>query len=184
MHKKLEWRKFFQNAKTKKNLLVDWEKVHPFLYRHKKLFFAALFYFLAMLSKEPAVLLPALFIFFDLFIQKIPFRQFVRWHELQRYIVFIGAFLLYMGMRIVVLGGLGQRGDYYGVFSIPERVYAFVTLFGQYMEKLLYPYPLLFYYPFEKPSDFFSISFFRSIWYLYFHSFCIDCMQVYDIYYI
>ena len=70
---------------------------------HHKLLLAALCYFFAMLAKEPAVLLPILFVFFDAFINKIPWKGFLRLSMVGRYILFGIPLLLYMGMRTAVL---------------------------------------------------------------------------------
>lgn len=126
--------------------------------------FAAVFYFLAMMSKEPAVLLPALFVFYDIWIEKISPKKFFQIAELRRYLPFLGVLFLYLAMRFKVLGGIVQGSDYYGIFTLSERFHAFVTLFGQYIAKLFFPHPLLFYYyPFEKSANFLSWQFLSSL---------------------
>ena len=42
-------------------------------------------------------------------------------------------------------------------------MHAFFTLFSQYLVKLVYPLPLLFFYSFEKQSDFSSIAFWGAL---------------------
>ncbi|MCH7604865.1 tetratricopeptide repeat protein [Patescibacteria group bacterium] len=141
-------------------------KLLPSLKKHKRLVLAAVLYFLAMVSKEPAVLLPLLFLFFDIFWLKTPLKKFFTVRHVARYGLFFGTFLLYLVMRMRVLGGFGQAGDYYGVFSAGERIFAFVTLFAQYMSKLVFPFPFLFFYPFEKSTAFTSLQFFLSFFLL------------------
>lgn len=140
----------------------DINQASSLLREHKKLLLSVLFYFAAMLSKEPAALLPLLFVFFDLFLLKIPLKKFFSLGELQKYGLFLATLAAYLISRVAVLGGIVQGADYYGVFSVPERLYASVTLFGQYLLKLVMPYPLVFFYPFEKKSSFASLEFFAS----------------------
>jgi len=149
--KKLQYAKIFRQLNTK-NLVVLSSK-------HKKLFLAALLYFFAMLSKEPAMLLPLVFVFFDVFVMKTSLRRLFTIAELRRYAAFAIAFLLYAAMRLTVLDSFGRGGDYHGVFSLSERIYAFVTLFSSYVQKLFLPYPLVFFYPFEKSTNFLSLPF-------------------------
>src|SRR3989344_205137 len=127
----------------------------------KNFLLAVLFYFLAMLSKEPAVFLPGIFAFLDLFVFKIPFSRLFSFRELKRYIAMVGTFFIYLGIRMIVFHGtwLESTQDY-GSFTIGERVHAFFTLFAQYMGALAYPYPLNFYHLFDKQSNFFTLQFF------------------------
>jgi len=160
-------RKKKQKKYTPKQIMADIrtasKNLPALLSGERKLVLAVLFYFLAMLSKEPAVLLPVLFVFFDVFIVKIPTKQFFVFSEVKRYALFFVAFLLYLAMRISVLDGLGRGGNYYGVFSLSERIHGFFTLFGSYILKLAAPFELVFFYPFEKSSDFSSLSFVVSV---------------------
>jgi len=130
---------------------------------HRKLLLAALFYLLALFSKEPAVLLPVVFVFFDVFFFATPLKRLFSRMHMAAYTAFGAVFALYFSLRLAVLGGLGQGGDYYGVFSVLERTYGFVTLFGQYLSKLIFPYPLVFFYPYEKSTDFLSLQFLGSL---------------------
>lgn len=83
--------------------------------------------------------------------------------EIKPYFVFVLAFFLYFFTRLAVLRILiGSQPLYYGIFSLPERIYAFVSLFGQYIFKLFYPNPLNFYYFFQKNSNFLKPEFILS----------------------
>lgn len=133
---------------------------------HKKLYLAFLFYFFAILSKEPAVLIPLILLFVDFAFFKITVRKLFSWKEIKHYLIFGVVFLIYFFMRLAVLGRLGgaasEKNYYHGAFSLLERIYTFFTLFAQYLEKLFYPYPLLFFHSFEKSANFISSQFLIS----------------------
>ncbi|PIZ88773.1 MAG: hypothetical protein COX90_02795 [Candidatus Nealsonbacteria bacterium CG_4_10_14_0_2_um_filter_38_17] len=161
----------------------------------KDLTWCIVFYFFAMLAKEPAVSLPIIFILLDwkffnkklihlskaasiekpvlsevsvddeVFFNKDDFDLGIRlnFKEIKPYFGFTIFFLAYIGLRFAVLRTLvGLQPLYYGIFSLKERVYAFISLFGQYMLKLFYPYPQNFFYYFEKRSNFLSFEFILS----------------------
>ena len=113
------------------------------------------FYALGVLSKEPAILMPVIFVLLDLFFFQIPFRKLVHIAELRKYLVFPAIVLLYLFARNAVLG----VGPQLGALSIPERLHALFLLFGQYAGKLFFPYPLALYHSFEGGSNFLSVSF-------------------------
>jgi len=48
-------------------------------------------------------------------------------------------------------------------FFFDASIHARVTLFAQYIGKLVYPYPLSVFYPFERSSDFFNVDFLASL---------------------
>jgi len=125
----------------------------------KKLLAAAIFYFLAILSKEPAILLPLIFLFIDWRIFKLEIEDFFEWKEIKNYLIFAGFLILYLLMRFAVLGSIIAEGPA-SSFSFGERIYSFFVLFGQYLKKLIYPLPLLFFHYFERKSDFLSLQFF------------------------
>lgn len=132
---------------------------------NKNLYFSFFFYFLAILSKEPAVFAPIILLFVDLVFFEIKLEELFDWEEMKNYLGFAGLCFIYFLMRTAVLGGfagLTHGGGFHGVFSLPERIYGFLTLFAQYLEKLIYPYPLLFFYSFEKSSNLSSFQFFAS----------------------
>lgn len=129
---------------------------------------AALFYFLAMLAKEAAVLLPVVLVALDLFIIKKPMRELLRLKEIKQYLLFGIPAMVYFGMRTMVLGGLGglgSTGDYLSaIYSLPERIYTYTGLFAQYLGKIFFPYPvpMLFLDSFQIRSDLLSPQFLGS----------------------
>lgn len=125
----------------------------------KKLYFVYLFYFLGMLSKEPAMLLPVVFLFIDWSFFEMEIEELLSLKELKKYFILGGVFLIYFAMRAAVIGGLGKGGSYYGEFTILERINAFFDLFGRYISATFYPYPLGFFHPFQKSSNFLSYEF-------------------------
>lgn len=133
------------------------------LFLRKTFLLSLFFYFLAILAKEPAALLPVLFVAFDLLIFKISLQRLWKWREVQRYGAYAAMFFLYMALRFAALGGIAPQGGFYESFSVGERIYAFFTLLAQYSEKFLYPLPLLFYYTFEQKSDFASMVFLAAL---------------------
>jgi len=130
------------------------------LQQYRKFMLAALFFFLALLSKEPAVLLPLVFLFLDLAFFKIKFLDLLRPREIVKYGSLGLLFFIYLAARIAVIGGISMGGEgYYGPFSFLERIVGSFTLFSQYIQKVIFPYPLHFFYSFEKTSDILSIQF-------------------------
>ena len=91
----------------------------------------------------------------------------INFKVVKKYLVFLTLALIYIAARMLILGGLiGPRQLYFGLFSAKERIYAFVTLFGQYVAKLFVFYPSNFFYYFEKESDFLSPKFLGSLFVL------------------
>ena len=133
----------------------------------RNLFLVYLFYFLAMLSKEPAVFVVPLVIFLlDLVIFRIAIKKLFSSPELKRYALFVIPFVVYFVMRIAVLGLRGaflMSGEHIKGFSLTERIYAFFTLFIQYLKELFFPYPLRFFHDFSLRSDLFNIPFLLSL---------------------
>lgn len=131
----------------------------------KNLYLTFLFFFLGLLSKEPAVFLPIIVLFIDWAFYDIKIKEIFSEKELKKYLIFAGLFFIYFLMRESVLGNFGgllTGGKYYGAFTLSERVFAFFTLFTQYLKMMFWPNPLLFFYPFEKSSNFLSSQFFAS----------------------
>ena len=124
---------------------------------------AAAFYFLAILAKEPAVFLPAVFLLIDWRMFKFGPEDFLRLRELKKYFLLAGLAAVYVLMRLAVLGSIFPHGKSpYADLSIAERIFSFFFIFAQYLKKLFYPYPLLFFYRFESRSDFLSPQFLIS----------------------
>lgn len=137
-------------------------------YRHTDSFqnflFTILFYFLALLSKETAtfVLLPII-ILLDLIFFKKKIKELFSWKELKNYLLFIVPSSVYLLMREAVVGGFGglaRGGDYFGEFSFTERIYYFFWLFTQYLKKLFYPSPLIFFNELKEKPNLLSGRFF------------------------
>ncbi len=129
--------------------------------------YAALFFFIALLSKETAsmVLLPIL-ISIDLIIFKKKTKELMSSKELKKYALFIALLFVYFLMREAVLGGFGglvHKGDYLGGFSFTERIYYFFWLFQRYLEKLLLPYPLIFLHELKEKKELLSFQFFALL---------------------
>lgn len=139
---------------------------------------SALFYFLAILSKEPAILLPLVFILLDLKIFKVKYfiiprgRKKATLHTLKAsfakllpYALFFGAAVMFFIARLLVVKSvIGTSPPYFGTpFSWQERAYAGFTLFAQYLGKLIFPYPLNFFYYFSKQASFTSLGFAVSV---------------------
>jgi len=130
-------------------------------------------YTLGVLSKEPAILVPIMYVLLDLVFFRIPLRGLFQFSELRKYLVFPAIVLVYLFARNAVLGVGPQLGD----LSVAERVYAFATLFSQYVGKLFFPYPLALYHSYEQSSNLLSTSFLTgfavvgffvaAIWYLF-----------------
>jgi len=135
-----------------------------FFIRDRNFLFVLLFYSIALASKEPAVFLLVVFAFLDVIYFRIKIRDLFRLNEIVKYLVLLVLFLMYLWARISVIGAITKGGvGYYGKFSGLEALYASVTLFGQYVLKLLNPYPLTFFYPFEKTGDLASVPFVLSL---------------------
>ena len=105
-------------------------------YLHDRRPAAFAFFFLALLSKESAVTLPAV-----VFLYEYLFKKGVRrWS----YLLFAGIVLLYLAIRFAVLGGFAsvhQTGvlDQQGVL---QRALTVIKVLGYYMRLLIIPWPL------------------------------------------
>ncbi|MCH7604956.1 tetratricopeptide repeat protein, partial [Patescibacteria group bacterium] len=123
----------------------------------KNLIWALGFYFLAVLSKEIAVfIIPVLVVSLDLLIFQFPLKKLLVRKEIKKYLLFGVPFLIYFGMRMMVLGGFGglaSKGDYLGNFSFVERINAFFNLFTYSLKEIFYPYPLLFFHEVSIGKD-------------------------------
>jgi hypothetical protein len=127
----------------------------------KKFLLAAVFYFLAILSKEPGIFLPIIFFLIDWRLFNIDFEEFFQWREIKNYFILFFLAVLYMAMRISVLGGgLIQEGHSpYSPFSLVERIYTFFYLLFEYLRNVIFPYPRVFFFHFVKNSNLFSLPF-------------------------
>lgn len=129
---------------------------------NRNLQFVFLWYFLGMLSKEPMVFLPLALLCFDIFVRRIKPYAFFTLYECKRYIIFCALFVLFFILRGLVLGNFIKLQSFYD-FTFLERIYAFFTLFAQYIFKAFVPYPLLAFYSFEQKVDFLSFAFGASL---------------------
>jgi glycosyltransferase involved in cell wall biosynthesis len=121
----------------------------------KYLWFAIISYFLGLLSKETAASLPIIFLCIDYVMYKKTIRSLWRNDGVMVYGLLVSMFGIYFLMRAAVLGsfGVGAGHGRYGIVTSLEAIYAYITLFGQYLYKLIAPWPLLAFYPFEKSSN-------------------------------
>lgn len=108
-------------------------------------------YACGLLSKEPAFILPAIFLFCDLTFFRRPLKKFLNWETVIFYLIFALIFVAYFKMRTHVIGWVNEIS---GVsYSLPERISGFLYLLREYLHKAFYPHPLLFfYYPFVVPA--------------------------------
>lgn len=116
--------------------------------RSKYLWGTIVSYILGILAKEPAVFLPFVFLTLDVvYFNKKMIVDFLRWKNIKPYVFSVISFFVYLWLRLRVLGGWGA--DPYYQLTLPQRIYIFIDLFGSYMRKLIYPYPLNLFYTFH-----------------------------------
>lgn len=143
-----------------------------YLYRKygkpKKLFWVYLFFFLGILTKEPAVFTPFVFLALDIAYFNKKIKELFYLSNLKPYLVCVGLFLVYMAGRFWVLGGLGTDSGFGQ--TILQHAHTFINLFALYIEKLLWPNPLILFYTFNPSYEIFSIEFLTSL--LVFILFC------------
>jgi len=127
----------------------------------KTFLISAFLYFLGILSKEPAIVLPLIFFLIDWQIFKIDFEDFFQWREIKNYLILVFFAVFYFVMRTAVLGGgLIQSGKSpFSPFSIAERIYTFFYLLFEYIRNILFPYPRVFFFHFVKRSNILSLEF-------------------------
>jgi len=121
----------------------------------RNLILVYIFFFLGLLSKETAIVLPLVLITADLLFFEITIKEIFSWKEFKKYLFFLVPFIIYYLMRSSVIG----NGNYLGVFPLRVRLYAFFTLLAGYLTKLIYPYPLKAFYDFELSDNLFSSKF-------------------------
>ena len=124
---------------------------------NKNIYLSYVFFGLGLISKEPAVFLPFIFVLLDLTFFKKKISDFFSQREFLSYAIFPIIFAVYMATRFAVLGGLGA-GLFYSVTNI-QRFYAFVDLFADYLKKLFYPINLNLFYEFTPSYKFYSLHF-------------------------
>lgn len=116
-------------------------------YKHKQ-WATPIVFFAALLSKEPAIFIPAIFLMYDLLFKNVKINLAYFWGYWRYAIFFAGYFL----MRALAIGGIGKRADFYD-FSFAERIASSIFVFGEYIKKTLWPSELNPFIPFEPISS-------------------------------
>ena len=130
------------------------------------LLFVSLFYFFALLSKEPALfIVPSLLLALDVLIFRIHPKKLFTLQELKNYGALVIPAVIYLGMRGAVLGGSGtltsqSRG--FEVFSWGERITIFFNSFSFSIGQIIYPH-LIFLQDFKIEAAFMNGRFFFSL---------------------
>lgn len=136
-----------------------------FRYRQSKnthyLMMTYLFYGLGIFSKEPAALMPAIFLCLDFTYFRKKTISFLKWKHLKIYLIYVAILFIYMLLRFWVLNGFGGMDVTYKV-TIFQRIYLFFELLSFYIQKVFYPFPLNVYIH-SLPSFGFSSLHFLSV---------------------
>lgn len=107
-------------------------------------------FFLALLSKEPAIAFPVIALFYEYAARAD--RDRTTWKQkLGRYGPLFALTGVYFGARVMLIGGLIPKLQRPRL-SWPSALLSAVSLFGQYMNKLIWPVRLKMFYAFT-PSD-------------------------------
>ena len=108
-------------------------------------------FFLALFSKEPAVAFPVIALFYEHTMRAD--RHHTNWKQkLGRYGPLFLATGVYLGARVALIGGLIPKLQRPRL-SWPGALLSAVSLFGQYMNKLIWPVTLKMFYSFEPTSS-------------------------------
>jgi tetratricopeptide (TPR) repeat protein len=109
-------------------------------------------FLLATMSKEPAITLPAVATIYEHFFRTD--RGSTSWQKkLSRYGGFWATGLAYLVIRGIVLGGFAPV-PLHTEIGLREAMLTGVALLGQYAAKLLWPVPLVAFYPFQRIESF------------------------------
>jgi tetratricopeptide (TPR) repeat protein len=107
---------------------------------------------LALLAKEPAVTFPVLATAYEHFYRAD--RAVTAWTEkVSRYIGFWILLFVYLALRAASVGRLAPA-DLHTDISAKEMLLSALALIGQYGKKLVWPHPLIAFYPFQKSARF------------------------------
>lgn len=120
--------------------------------QQKTLFYIIIFYFLDLLSKETAVVLPLIFPVIDILLFKTPISKIFAKKNVFFNLIFGIPLIIYFLMRFSVIGGFSELIGgrvYLGGFTILERIFVFFKLFAIYTGKFFAPYPLIFLHQFD-----------------------------------
>lgn len=115
--------------------------------RPKYLSWVCFAYTLAIFAKEPAVFLPFIFVTLDFMYFRVKINTFFQWKHIKTYVYCSTLFAVYLGLRFNALGGLGSDPNTHQTFF--QHVYIFFDLFGAYLAKVFWPYPLNLFYPYH-----------------------------------
>jgi tetratricopeptide (TPR) repeat protein len=108
-------------------------------------------FLLALLAKEPAMTFPVLATAYEHFYRED--RASARWiQKLGRYAGFWILLLAYLGLRAASVGRLAPA-DLHTDISTREMMFSALALIGEYAKKLLWPWPLIAFYPFQKSEQ-------------------------------
>ncbi|HLW98422.1 MAG TPA: tetratricopeptide repeat protein [Candidatus Acidoferrales bacterium] len=108
-------------------------------------------FLLALLSKEPAIALPVIFIVYEYFIRED--RQKTNWKQkFGRYAPVWIVACVYLGARVLLIGGMVPRLQRPRL-SWTSTLLSSVSLFGDYMNKLIWPVRLNIYYLFVPTTS-------------------------------
>jgi len=108
-------------------------------------------FFLALFSKEPAVAFPVIAVFYEHFLRAD--RNVTSWKiKLKRYASLFVLTGFYLGARLMLIGGLVPKLQRPRL-SWPSALLSAVSLFGQYMNKLVLPVKLKMFYEFQATTS-------------------------------
>jgi len=126
-------------------LLALYFYIRPAPLRPRDLALSLAAFFLATLSKEPALTLPVLLIAYDAVVRRGPL---LRRANLARYAAYAGVIALYFALRTVALGNpLTARR--HAILQPQDYAINALPLFAQYIEKLVLPVKLNFLHTFD-----------------------------------
>ncbi len=108
-------------------------------------------FLLALLSKETAITLPAVVTVYEHFC-RADRRQTTWATKLHRYGGFWITALFYLAVRAAVLGGFAPTRQHVDIRTF-ETMLTAVALIGRYASKLVWPAPLVAFYPFQKSAS-------------------------------
>ena len=126
----------------------------------------------ALLSKEVAVTLPVLATIFEHFYRSDRLNTSLR-RKLSRYGGFWILTAVYLGVRFEVFGGILSK-RFHADLALWQTALSGVSLTGQYFRHFFWPWPLSFYYPFQKSVSLFeppvllgilSLCLFGALWF-------------------
>ncbi len=98
----------------------------------------------ATMTKETALLFPALIVSYEFFYRKIPFRKL--WQCLPRLLPYAAVLFGYVLMRLNALGSFTPNTHYYVLLSPGQLAFAIPVLIARYLGKLLLPLHFNYFY--------------------------------------